>query len=53
LLKTELKHLFLEKYKKPLTNSQAKEMMNSLLSMTKEELDELEKDKKQPFWVSM
>ena len=52
-METVLKKLFLSEYSFKLSNSQANEIITSMLSRTRNELLELAKNEDLPFWVSM
>lgn len=52
-METVLKKLFLSEYHFKLSNSQANEIITSMLGRTRNELLELAKNEDLPFWVSM
>lgn len=52
-LENVLKKHFLGQYGERMSNSQVAELIESLLSLSIDELNELIKDKEMPFWVAM
>lgn len=52
-LETVLKRHFLGQYGERLSNSQVAELIESMLSMSIDELNEMSKDKELPFWIML